>query len=377
MARELTDVKISRLHPQSKQYSISEPTVPGLEIRISPRGRRSWSLRYRASGGKEIRRSLGTWPTLSAEQARNAARKVKEQDDRDKPLTLEQLVEEYLERWAKPRRSTWRESERVLKGEVLAFFGADTSAENIKRRDLASWLDHLAIERQLSAAVVRYYGQLSRMFTWAVEVDLLANSPTVGVRLPVREKPRDRLITPDEVRALWNGLPQSLTVQYAIRVVLATALRVGEVLSAKWEHFTDNAWIVPATATKARRPHVVPRTPFLDALLAEVRDELVGEVYLFPTPQASAGGHLRSRTVSQSIRKWQPELKDLRIHDVRRLVGTYLAQTGHSIEVVQGVLGHSPQGVTMKHYLAREALVPRMREALVAWQKRLQEILKE
>jgi integrase len=351
--------------------------TPGLELRVTPSGVKSWSLRHRSADGKQFRRTLGTWPVLTADAARRAATQVEEQDNRDKPLTLEQLIEEYLERWARPKRMTHRESERVLKGEVLPWFGAHTLAQNIQRRDLARWIDFLAIERQLTAGVVRYYGHFRRCLRWAVEVDLLSADPSAGVRLPIREWPREKLITPDEVRALWNGLPQSPTVQYAVRVVLSTSLRIGEVLSAQWSNIGDGAWIVPATATKARRPHVVPLTPFLIALLAEVKAELLGEVFLFPSPQAPAREHLRSRTVSQGIRKWQPGLSGLRIHDVRRLVGTYLAQTGHSLEVVQGVLGHSPQGVTMRHYLAREALVPRMKDALVAWQDRLQQILDE
>ena len=70
MPRKLTDDRISKLKPKARQYSVSEPTIPGLELRVSPHGQMSWSLRYRNDEGKQLRRTLGTWPDMNAEAAR-------------------------------------------------------------------------------------------------------------------------------------------------------------------------------------------------------------------------------------------------------------------------------------------------------------------
>jgi len=259
---------------------------------------------------------------------------------------------------------------------LIPFFGADLLANEIRRRDLSRWLDSMVVEGKRAAAN-RYYTIARRCFNWSVEVDLLDHSPTVGVRLPIRELPRERLITSDEVKALWNGLPKSPASQHAVRITLATALRIGEVVGARREKIDKDAWIIPATSTKARRVHVVPMTPMLERLLKDAQKDLMGGEYVFPTPQSSANGHLRARTVGQSIRKWLPQLTDVRVHDIRRLVGSFMAQTGVAMEVIQGVLGHARSGVTQLHYIHQEALVPRMRDALEAWQDRLQEILDE
>lgn len=367
--RKLTDKTISALRPKAQTWEKQAPTCPGLSLRISPRGKKSWSLRYR-DNGKQWRKTIGVWPSMSADQARAVAGKKPMYN----PLTLAELVEEYLQRWSRPRRRTTREDERVLVGVVLPFFGSTTPAASIRRRNLTQWLDSMVAEGK-RAACNRYWSHFRRCLRWAVEVDILDVDPTAGVRAVVRELPRERLAQPEEVRLLWHGLMErSPSAQHAVRVVFATGLRVGEVLGGRWDDINEDAWIIPATETKARRSHTVPMTGFLQQLLKDVKADLLGEAYLFP---GRAGGHVRSQTVGQAISRCLPELEDFRIHDARRLVGTWMAENGVALEVISALLGHTPSGITQRHYLHRQALLPRMRNALVAWQGRLQEILDE
>ncbi len=283
MTRRINDDRIAKLATKPKQYALTIPTTPGLQIRVSPGGRKAWSLRYQDVDGKQKRRTLGTFPEMSLSEAETAAKTPQECS---RVLTLEELVKDYLKRWAKPRRATWREDERVLTGRVLDHFGRRTLAAAIKRRDLAAWLDTM-VEEELNAAVARYYGHFRRCLRWAVEVDILDADPTTGVRLPVKEAARERMITDEETRLLWHGLKvRSPSAQHAVRLCLATGLRIGEVVSARWEHVGPDVWTVPATATKAKRQHLVPVSRFLRSLLDDLPS---GTGFLFNSPTAASG----------------------------------------------------------------------------------------
>ena len=277
------------------------------------------------------------------------------------PATLEQLVTEFV---ARSGRKTRREDERVLRSVVLPHFG-NPRISTIKRRDLVRFIETLTADPDKHAAVNRYWSTFRRMLRWAVEVDLLDSDPTSSIRTTVKEQPRDRLITDDELRTIWSELEGA--PKHAARITIATGLRIGEVVSGRWEDVSGDLWTIPATFTKAQKAHPVPVTPLLDDLLAEIRSD---SPWMFPS---QFGGHLRSPIVGRAMRRF--EFEDLRIHDSRRLVGSWMAEHGIPLEVIRSVLGHVDGSVTAVHYLASRSMLPRVREALIAWQRHLRKVI--
>lgn len=212
---KFTDRFVVNLKPQSDRYEMWDGS--GLGVRVSIKGRKSWVMVYRFQG-KPRYATLGTYPELSVAKAHEAHRKalaeleqgidpdakvVQERKEERLAPTVAALVEEYLERWAKPRKRTWRKDELLLKNHVIPVWGT-RKAREITRRDIIALLDTVLERGPIAAnhtlAVIR------KMFNFAVDRAILEVSPCVRVKAPGPLKQRERVLSDEEIKALWNGL---------------------------------------------------------------------------------------------------------------------------------------------------------------------------
>ena len=149
---KFTDRLLKNLKPSSKRTILWEEVSHGLGnlgVRVSPTGRKSWIFMYRFAG-KPRMLTLGSYPKVSVAHAHTAygsaleklqmgddpGKQVVEQRQNDrKALTIAQLTEEYLEKWAKPRKRSWKSDEQSLQLNILPVWG-DRKAKSIKRRDI-------------------------------------------------------------------------------------------------------------------------------------------------------------------------------------------------------------------------------------------------
>src|SRR5438094_777214 len=167
---DLNVKKLDALKPGEKRYQVFDASVPGFSVRVTPEGRKSFSIQYRCLG-QWRRMTIGTYPTMSLadarEQAREALRKAGNGQDpaaerKEKRLaeTFSELATAYVDGYAKaprivnrepaldrnrqpvPRKKTWREDERVL----AVYFKplANMKAAQIRRADIRSILNELA-----------------------------------------------------------------------------------------------------------------------------------------------------------------------------------------------------------------------------------------
>ena len=149
---KFTDKKIQNLKPKPQRYEEWEGN--GFGVRVTPRGVRSFVYLYRFEG-KARRLTLGTYPTMTLADAHKAhAEAVKKleqgidpgavtvserRENREAP-TVAALADEYLEKWAKPRKRSWREDQRILEKDVLPLWG-ERKAKDITRQDVIRLLD--------------------------------------------------------------------------------------------------------------------------------------------------------------------------------------------------------------------------------------------
>jgi hypothetical protein len=217
MAKVLTQAAVDALRPSDKRREIPDGKVSGLYHIIQPSGARSWAYRYKI-GRTSRKLTLGPYPLVGLAAARDKARKAAAErvdgidratakraakaEARQPALDLiETVVETYLARYAKKqtREKTWRETERLLKREVLGpWRGRSISA--VRRKDVVALLDPIADRAPVVAN--RTLSVLHRLFGWAVERGLIEVNPCIGVRPPSRETTRERTLDDDEVRSL-------------------------------------------------------------------------------------------------------------------------------------------------------------------------------
>lgn len=358
----LTDRRIRSLKAEGdNRAELMDGAVPGLGIRVSPTGRKSWFLRY---GPQEARRRivLGPYPALSLDAARNKARELVagvKMSDRD-PLaereaaraarrqaetaTFEALAAFYLEEHAKRRKRLrgWQEDERKLRVEVLPVWGSRPAAE-IRRADVRSLLERIAEERG-GVCANRTRALLSKVFSFGIEKERIEANPVYGVKKLYEEKPRERVLTEEELSLLWPFLDRlQPTVAAAWRLILLTAQRPGEVLAMRWRDLERDSrgwwWNLPAELTKTHRAHRVPLSPQALAVVEALRPltESTGWVL------ASRADGKRLTWLSHSsarLREWSG-LDHFTPHDLRRTAATWLGRHGVRPDTIDQLLNHA------------------------------------
>lgn len=387
-ARRFTDKFIASLKPKGARFEVYEGG--GFAVRVSPAGGRTWIWFYRFDG-RQRRMTLGEYPAMGLADARVKladARKLLERgiDPGDREVQQKQaertaervaeLVDAYLEKWARPRKRSAAEDERILRKDVLPAWGR-RKAKDIARRDVIALLDAI-VDRGSPIAANRTLAVVRRMFGWALSRDLVPASPCAAVKAPAKESRRDRVLTGEEIARLWRALgdPEtaiSLPIRLALKFQLATAQRKGEVINAEW-HELDLAagvWTIPGEKAKNGMSHRVPLSPIARAVLDVIPEPRAG--WLFPSPRAK--GPVGGQSVDHAMHRSREALGigDATPHDLRRTAASHMTSIGVSRFVVSKVLNHAEAGVTAVY--DRHSYDLEKRGALDAWGKRLEEII--
>lgn len=388
----LTDALLRKLEPTTKRYELWDEGSPGLGVRVSSVV--SWCYMYR-HGGRVRRLTLGQFPAMSCREARaayaKAARAVQDGQDPSaakvalqlverEALTVEGLCSAYIERYAKPRKRSWREDERQLLRDVVPALGKKL-AKNVQRRELVSLIDK-KVDAGAGVAANRLLAVLRRMFAWAVERGELDISPAAGISRQHRERSRERILTFDEVQTLYGALLASdwikatPPVRKALGVMLITGQRKGEVLSMRWEHIGKEAdgywWTIPAAASKNGRAHRVPLDSLVIDLLGKPIDGVSGPVF---ESTRKPGQPVIATAPAHALRdefapgRFFSNLDPFTPHDLRRTVATAISCLGYPRLTQMKVLNHTDPSVSAVY--DRYSYDAEKREALTKWAEML------
>ena len=410
----LTVKAAKALTPKPTKYEHMDPDNPGFGVAVSPNGKKSFIYRYRVGGrgGKLRRLSLGSVDSTALKQARNdylAAKrqleggidpleaKVEARRQEEQELTFKALAEKYLAQHAVHKR-TGAEDERILNHDVLPRWGK-LKAKAIRKRDVVALLDKI-LERGATTQANRTFACVRKVFNWAAEKDLLEASPCVGIKAPSKEKSNDRVLTDDEIRALWNLPGLSSKMLAALRLQLLLAQRIGEIVGMRWDEIDTTAklWTLPAERAKNGMVHTIPlTTAALDIVEAQrpvngeqqaapavsgsanpsavdtTEDEQ--EPYVFPA-RSGAMAHLRVDSVGTALTRalQAAGIAHFTAHDLRRTAATRISGSGTSREVLRQILNHVDRSVTARY--DRHRYDAEKRQALDAWATQLEAILR-
>jgi integrase len=388
--------------PEDGRVEYFDENVPGFGLRIAASGRKTWMLFYRRGGHTLRRWTIGTFPALSLADAREAAqtalRAVAKGGDpaADKKAarraeTVTQLCDEYLERYAKKHKRSWRKDEQIIKRDIKPELGT-WKVGDVKRRDVIKLLDEI-VDRGSPIQANRVLEVLRKMFNWAIERSIVEANPCQVIGKPSHENRRDRVLSEPEIWTLWRNLPaagMTDATRRALKLTLITAQRPGEVTAiepAKDLDLDKAQWRIPPEKAKNGRAHVVPLSPMAVELIREQLATIPeGSRFLFPAPGASNETenppakpedqkHQTEPSLSRALRRNFDELKVAQFtpHDLRRTGSTHMGALGVSRFIIDRVLNHVDKSVGETYdqysYLAEK------RDALERWATRLQIIL--
>ena len=385
-----TDRSIKALKAKTERYEVWEDGRTGLGVRVSTVGRKSWIYMYRFNG-KPRRMTLGVYPAMTLANARVRHAKAKEMRDQGvdpgvahvqkrqadlKAPTVADLVEEYLEKHARRKKRSAKADERALRKEIIPNWG-HRKAQSITRRDIINLLDGV-VNRGSPVMANRLLALLRKMFSFAVKQDILGATPCVEIDTPAEETPRDRVLSSTEIATFWHGLEKASMLpltRLALKLMLVTAQRRDEVVSAPWNEFSlsEAVWEIPAARSKNKNAHRVPLSSLACGLLGQVQELGQGSLWLFPSPRTD--GLMAPDAVSHAMRRnlGRIGIDNATPHDLRRTAASHMTEMGIPRLVVSKVLGHSDGSVTAVY--DRFEYWPQKKQALDAWSARLEEII--
>ena len=353
-----TQAKLAKLPtPAEGRETWYDSKTPGLCLRKTHTGAASFYV-YRWHAGRPVKLRLGAFPDLSLVNARDAtsvaigdfakgAEPAVSQAKAGGRLTLGDLWQYYLDQHAKPHKRTWRVDEQRY-NRHLKLWGH-------RRLVSISTGEVQALHNRVGKQSGRYEANRLRALLHAMyavarrHLGYKGDNPVTNVQR-FKEESRERFLHGDEMPRFFKTLDtlreESPTAADAIAVALWTGARRGNVLTMRWEELAlDRAtWTIPGEKFKNGRAMTVHLSgPALD-ILKRRQEDANGVEWVFP-------GRRHGKPLADPTRPWKAilakaGLSDLRLHDLRRTMGSWQAATGASLPVIGKSLGHLNQGTT-------------------------------
>jgi integrase len=398
--KKLTDLFVERAPvPVLGRTEYFDAGFPGLSLRVTDKGVKSWSLFYRFHG--RLRRfTIGPYPAIKPAQARREATAALERvrqgidpaeekrERRDKPLpeteTFATLAGDYLERHVRKNcaPATYKEAKRDLECNVLPDW-CSRSVASISRRDAINLIDGL-VERGVEIQANRTLARLRALFNWAIEKDRISASPVEHMKPPSKERARDRALTDDEIRWFWLACDKiGCPFGPVFKLLLLTAQRRDEVAGMKWTEIDvdKRTWTLPRNRAKSNRAHEVHLSDVAVEVLRSLPpifgEPIEGDLVFTVTGRTAVSGFGNAKRRFDAMMltakrgEFGPKAEDIphwTLHDLRRTAATGMARLNVAPHVVDKVLNHS--GGTIRGVAAvynRFAYLDERRAALEAW----------
>jgi integrase len=338
-----------------------DTVVAGFGARVTAAGAVAFIFNYRHHR-RERRITIGNPPEWTVATARERAKELRRQVDvgadplavreaeRATP-TLREIAEAYdRDHISRLRPSTQRHYRSILRLYILPAFGTRLITD-VSHADVGRLHSRLAVDRPYIAN--RMLATLSGLFAVAMARRLRTDNPVKGIR-HAREEPRERYLAGPELARVLAALDADPSPYAdAIRLLLLTGARKGEVLNAAWSQFdlATAVWSKPASATKQGKPHRVPLSPEAVTLLRTMRERATS-LMLFPRPPSASW---RACGVETALdRTWHriarvAGLQGVRVHDLRHSYASLLVSSGLSLPVIGALLGHSRASTTQRY----------------------------
>jgi integrase len=379
----------------------------GFGLRVTQAGGRAFILQYTVEG-RQRRKTIGDYPTWTLEAARAEARELVQHIAKgNDPLEekrrrrAEPLVKELAEEWL-DKAATGLKSEKAIRGyilnDVVPGIG-NMKVTDVRRRDVIELVEAKAETAPRAAAQVLLYAR--RLMDYATDRDLIPANPLAGLkpgsiqvkgkRDPLKAVVRARILDHDEIRSFWAnaetcGLHRLTAL--ALKLVLVTGQRPGEVAGMHADEINGRWWTIPASRRgKTDSAHSVYLTDAALQIIAEAKEERdrlsrrrrgppSGHVF-----EAWPGKPVNNAALARAVERsreamgnrdaeawghWTP-------HDLRRTMRTGLSAAKVRPDIAELTIGHTKRGIVAVY--DQHGFEAERRAAVEAWERRLVAIL--
>jgi integrase len=393
LAKHITERAVKAARPPSKGSRIHyDDVLRGFGLRVTASGVKAFILNYSVAG-RERRCTIGRHPAWSAEAARNEAMEIRvkldklnrgedggadplqERDQARNAALVSELAEDYMQRYAVPRKrpKSVHEDRLMLNRIVLPKLGR-LRVSAVGRRDVEAL--HTSL-RTTPVQANRVLALVSKVFSWAMDSGLRADNPARGVKR-FHEERRESWLSREQLQALATALDEypDQNATDALRLLIVTGSRPQEVLTAEWPMFdlARAVWTKPSHHTKQKKVEHVPLSAAAMGILTQMAESRKdGDVHLFPGKQdgrarttlknawkqvCRAAGLATMRQVmgkrGKMLERWRP---NVRVYDLRHSFASHLVSRGASLYLVGRLLGHTQPSTTTRYaHVADQAL---------------------
>ena len=412
MTKALTAKRIENAQATSTRQEIPDGLLVGLYLVVQPSGARSFAVRYRHAG-QPRKLTLGAFPAITLEAARDIggkalraaaegrdpatekqsakgdAKKAAAEEIRGKRDLFENIAREFIERHAmkSTRETSWRETARILglrpdaDGKLVEIGGDVIPAwkgrkvQDITKRDVITLLD--AVRDRAPVMANRTLAAIRKLFNWCLARDVIQVSPCTLVTPPAPERSRDRILSDNELRFVWNAADgDGWPFGPLVKLLVLTGQRLAEVGGMRWDEIDleSKLWTLPAERVKNGERHEVPLSDAAATVLATVPRIKTTKGFVFTTRRdAAVSGFSRAKdrldaAITAASVDGAPAVDHWTFHDLRRTMASGMARLGIQLPVIEKVLNHTSGsfrgvvGVYQRHSYSDEK-----RKALEAW----------
>jgi integrase len=344
--RNLTELYIKKTAPRERTFLVWDTYQRGLALQVRPTGHKAWKCIY-PFHGRPRWYHLGNAAAIDLSDARKLAHRVMfavaegkdpaaEKKAERSNGTFEELATRYVEEHAKRRNRSWKQADALVRRHLLPRWGK-LQAASITRNDVK------AAKTSITAPIVanQTLAAASAVFAWAIREGIVAVNPCARVERN-KTKSRERVLSDSEVPKFWAAFDNAgLVAGTALKMILLTGQRPGEVAHMRREHIVDGWWEMPGKpvpvlnwpGTKNSHSHRVWIPATAQTLLAEMPE--TGAVFAGMKQPADA---MRAACAKLGVERATP-------HDLRRTHGTTITALGFGREAMNRLQNHVEGGI--------------------------------
>lgn len=358
--RRLDEAGPHRSDSPSTELELCDAACTGLRLMVSKGEltRKRWSFRYRFRGRK-YRLHLGPYEGLTLNAARERVYELRTalargDDPRDYRRRRQKMptFQEFTDTMYLPHaRATVRRPKTIesrLRNGATLYFGSH-ALDTITRRDITFFLNDMK-ERTSASTANYHFSILRRMLNLAVEWDILAKNPCLGLKKFPPASPRDRYLSKAELQRFLKATYACPSAKAAslFRLLLFSGLRFGEAVSLTFSNVCAETQSVRLVTTKAGNSRRVYLSSLAWAEIERMRKvRLRDNPHVFPSPRNAGSIAKPIKDFEWVLRR--AEVDGFRMHDLRHTFASYMVQSGATLFEVQHALGHASSDMTQRY----------------------------